>query len=328
MNRTITALLALTAVATTGCSDTFYTVETSETSGRQSTVTFDSTLPEASEDLFNTCATPLILDRYTTEVDLIDGCVPDDVSGPAQDLFLGAAVVGPAPVSLQLSSDMQSRLSNSYTIDTLAWPFQNCEITIAFEMDMGWITVENLDSEWTTHNTKAALSLDTSLTNDVVVAHGPVTSDIECPSGVSEWVLNAFAGDLPNGHHQVIMNGLDLDFWVTLYPEAGGVGGNLDAYVSATGMRIYPELSSLVQSKAGGNFEYILRNYAGVHLGYIEGELEAQLEADMQGLADDIASAIGSTAPSLHEVCEVYESGGELFIETESYVTPAPARCN
>ena len=71
MRRFTTTLSFAAAIAlTTGCG-TFY--ETDDYNGLDQ-VTFDETMPDALDDLFATCADPIVLDDSTTEIDLLAGC--------------------------------------------------------------------------------------------------------------------------------------------------------------------------------------------------------------------------------------------------------------
>jgi len=71
MRRFATTLSFATALTlSVGCS-TFYEIDDYNGLDR---ATFDETLPDALDDLFATCAEPIVLDDATTEIDLLAGC--------------------------------------------------------------------------------------------------------------------------------------------------------------------------------------------------------------------------------------------------------------
>ena len=71
MRRFVTTLSLATALALTSGCTIFYEID--DYNGLER-ATFDETMPDALDDLFATCADPIVLDDSTTEIDLLAGC--------------------------------------------------------------------------------------------------------------------------------------------------------------------------------------------------------------------------------------------------------------
>jgi hypothetical protein len=409
--------LATLALLTLGGCETFYSIDTEPSLDH---VTFDETLPLALEDLFGTCADPIVLAQDTTEIDLLAGCpdgLPSFEADGASLLHLGM-VTGQAPSTVELGGEifpanMEPLLSDVFAIElqdddiaalctelceeaceellpsyldssceachdtcedenAATWPANRCEFFIEFDLDFGEIEMAGLDADWVTHTDPASdswpalqLGYDFSplylsdvspfasgedpflgYTNEVVLAHGVIDSEITCDLSWSWWFLEALTfgildvedlvenillNRMPEGEHEIVLQGVDMQLWFDLDHDGESVDAELgEVSVTATSLALQPALHEDLQA-AVGSFEDLLADAtssstggtqdmtaAGLAGAMQDGFWEALLEPDDDGStgADQIAGGLVELVEepigANQQICRLYEHDDAL----------------
>lgn len=277
---------------------------------------FDSRLPEAMEEVFAQCHDPLVIEPGMTSISLTNGCQLGDVSGvEAQTLLLALGAQGDMDLGAAIPEHVATFTD---TIDGLPWPVQNCEIRITTEVEFDGLDLYDLDANWTTHDSKPSLHVDFDFNGTQRVGTADVDVDVDCPSGLSAWLINTFKGkmiDEAEGRHAIYASNMDLDLWIELSSTSSDLSGVTD--VQFTVGDLYVNIDWAALGVNGASYEESSR-------ALFEAEADAMLEDALADLGETTAELIEDAVPAGQVICSVSQSGGELTLKSDD---PGARQC-
>ena len=184
--------------------------------------------------------------------------------------------------------------------------------------------------------------------DEIVLARGTLDSEVTCDLAWSWWFLealtlwtgdvedlveNALLNRMPNGEHEIVLEGVDLQLAFDLSEDGTNVDAELgDVSVTATSLALQPALHEDLQA-GFGSFEYLLAdataNSTGGTTDMTADGLAATIEdgfrdaltaaagADPSAadqIADGLVSMIEGTNEDGQTICSLHESGDELHM--------------
>lgn len=303
---------AALAMMATGCG-TFS--DQTEVNGVTKTV-FDGRLPSAMEEVFASCHDPLVIEPGMTSVSLTNGCTFADVtSAEGQALLFALAAQGDMELGAPIPEDVAVFED---VIDGLPWPVQNCEIRITTAVEFDGLDLYDLDAAWTTHDSRPSLHVDFDFDGTQRVGTADVDVDIDCPSGLSEWLIKTFKNkmiDEADGRHAIYASSMDLDLWIELSSTSSDLSGVTDVRFTVGDLWVDIDWSALDVN--GASYEESSR-------ALFESEADAMLEDALADLGETTAELLEDAIPSGHVICSVSQSGGQLTLKSDD---PGAGQC-
>jgi hypothetical protein len=304
----IFGVAAVSAVVGAGCSN-FTTVTTPLST---TLTTFDNRAPAGLEEVFATCSEPLVLEAGDSSVDLRGTCdSAGDLTSAQAQLIYGLMA---AEMPLALDAAIPSHLTTIVqTLDGFPWPVQNCEVVITADAVFEDLALYDLDASWETRGGDPALRIDFDFGSSQRVGHLDVNVNVNCPSSLSEWLINTFKSrviDELDGRHPIRASGMDLDLWVHLDHTTSDITGDLELQFQVDGVDLGIDWS-LIDEIDGSEVEEEAR-------ATMESETEAMLRDSLGMLADTTADLVAMAIPSGHKVCSLTEAAGQLRLRTDS----------
>ncbi|MBI2571560.1 MAG: hypothetical protein HYV63_31505 [Candidatus Schekmanbacteria bacterium] len=305
-------LLAIIAVAPSiGC-DNFYENE-SVAPDVIGYYVFDNSLPQAIEDLFANCYDPLAIEPGMSELDITDACEYADVSSTdAQLLYIGMAFSG----AMDFGSSLPSQIANSTeTVDGFPWPVQNCEISYTQKVYFDGLDLYDLQADWQSSSSSGKMHMDFDFNGEQKIGHAVFSNiDVDCPSGLSEWILSAFTTKARNeleGSHNIYVSSMDLDFYVSLTRNARHqVTGSTTHAFSVGDARVSIDWDKLSMSSSEAT---AVEN--GIRDG-VEDAMSDSLGAVGDHLGDAFADMLNEQVEADHEVCSLSSTTSSLTMLT------------
>ena len=291
---------ALLLPALTGCSS-FY--DTTPKTGFTKTV-FDARLPDAMDEYMGACHDEINLDDAAQVLTPLGDCTSfSGLSSDAQLVALGVTVNGDVAVPAVFDATTESSLHVSTTlVDPIPWPYQNCDIDVdTTGLSFVGLSLTDFDASWRTRSGEPSLSFDFDPIPGEVVIDGDIDLSADCPVLANEWVLNGY---LPNGFHEVSVDGLDVDVYFRITVVSGQAVVTVESDVNATGLTVSPAFSSQFVNNVG-EVEDLLADHAGFDLQTTLAAAEGNVDAGFASIAPSVEAMINDAIPSGESICSV-----------------------
>ena len=295
------------AAFTSGCSEF---CETTELSNGLTEVHYDETLPNALEGVFGECNDPLVIASEMDSIELADGCSFSDLDGDGEIILaLGLASQSPIDLGGEIPSLVHS---DEWSFTDFPWPVQNCEMTIGLDVYFDQLKMTDLQANWTTFQGQPSMHVDLDFTENKV---GEITIDVDvdCPSSLSEWLVNVFTGKVQNaleGTHDIKASNRDLDINVMLDHNTVEVLADLDVDFSVGNLWIPLDWDSIDKYIDRDDVEEPAREL----FESVAGDL---LQDSLTMIPELVADAMQSTVPEGHQICSLERDGDGVTITTD-----------
>ena len=188
----MTSILTLSACTLPifGCS----TMTTEEVDGFFTTTTFGDDILDSFENVFETCNDPFSIEAGMDQVALAGDCEVDDGETFQEQLLLAGLI---SQGTMDLGEEIPEVIETSTeTISGLPWPVQNCTVDVTSEIRFESLEMTDLQAWWR-QDAYAQLRIDLDFGKDKI-GEVEMAVEVNCPSSLSEWLVNAFTKSLRN----------------------------------------------------------------------------------------------------------------------------------
>ncbi len=309
------APIAFAAAAFAGCSEF---AETSEMDNGRTLTVVDNRLPDSLDTAFEACVGQIDINSGESEVEITDGCDTDQLDS-IQDLIAAAALA--AQDTIELDEAIPIVLDeSSETYSGFPWPVQNCEVQLDYAFEFDGLSLDDLDARWRSNGGDPQLRVDLDFPRSKI-GEIDIDVDVDCPSNVSEGIVNFFTSTLRNelqGRHDVFANGMDLDLYFDIDHNGRQLLVDLQTEFDASSITVDLDWSKVETIRVlGFNIDVVDRNdILGPAETLLIEEGNAVFADALAGLADSVEDGLNQLVPEGHQICELRGTNSSMEMET------------
>lgn len=288
----------------------------------QTLTVFDDRLPQAWEELWETCHQEFLIEADDEILDLRGSCTaPDDLESSSGQLLFFMLSTDPE-VPLTIPNVLYEERSG---FDGFSWPLQNCYVRIDTEVYFRSISFETVSAEWTYRGSSPAFKVELENPRfgvDDIQRWAPVTRSTiaaaDCPSLLNEIILEEKLDNSGiDGIHDIRLR--DMDF--TVYIKFRIVGRITDGVYSNSLCGEVDVVASLDADDDALGIDWdrlpdkVREEFEG-SIDLMEDELESMLVGELGDLGDRVADEIQATLPANENICSLLVNDGAFEIRT------------